>query len=200
MTLIEGSDGDPRDYTEIAETLAEHGSQTSSDLRQLWRRVAFSIVIHNTDDHLRNHGFLRRGAGWRISPLFDVNPNPDVAAQRVTGIGGAHLRSDGITGLMTSLETFDLTHAEAKRTLREVLDATADWRRVAAKNGIAESEQDHFVGAFDGVREELADHASEVYSSHGSSNRSSEQPRVPKGMPGAGQFGHKRTRGDGPVQ
>lgn len=190
MTLIEGSDGDPRDYTEIAETLPEHGSRTNDDLHQMWRRIAFSVVIHNTDDHLRNHGFLRHSAGWRLSPLFDVNPNPDVTGQRVTGIGGAHQRSDEVAGLIAYTETFDLTRVDANQNLREVLDATASWRQVAAKNGIPESEQGRFAGAFDGIREELADRSS-VTASSGPRRQNSEQPRVPKGAKGAGQFGHK---------
>ena len=107
MTLVAGRDGVPGDYLEVAETLTEFGSRTSEDLQQLWRRIAFSIAIHNTDDHLRNHGFLRDGrAGWRLSPVFDINPNPDVGTQRVTGIGGAHQREDEIEGLTMYAESF----------------------------------------------------------------------------------------------
>ena len=64
MTLLEAQDGQPRDYTEIAEALPESSSAAVDDLRQLWRRIAFSIAIHNTDDHLRNHGFLRHWSGY----------------------------------------------------------------------------------------------------------------------------------------
>lgn len=54
-----------------------HGAETRADLRQLWRRLAFNILISNTDDHLRNHGFLYAGnAGWRLSPAFDLDPSP----------------------------------------------------------------------------------------------------------------------------
>lgn len=196
MTLIEGTDGVTRDYIEIAETLPEHGSRTSDDLRQMWRRIAFSIAIHNTDDHLRNHGFLRDGPGWRLSPVFDVNPNPAVGAQRVTGIGGAHHRSEEIAGLMLHAETFDVTPGDATTTLHDVLDATATWRRVAARNGIPESEQGRFMGAFDGLREELADHVSTGATTR-PSRADSGQPRVPAGVKGAGQFG-RRARGEGP--
>lgn len=77
MTMVERHDGIPGDYLEVAETLTEFGSRTGEDhLRQLWRRIAFWTAIHNTDDHLRNHGFLRDGSsGWRLSPVCDVNPN-----------------------------------------------------------------------------------------------------------------------------
>lgn len=158
MTMVEGRDGIPGDYLEVAETLTEFSSRTSTDLRQLWRRIAFSIAIHNTDDHLRNHGFLRDGAaGWRLSPIFDVNPNPDVGAQRVTGIGGAHRREDELDGLMTYAESFRVTPADTRQVIREVLDATADWQRVATGNGVPKRELSRFHEAFEGARRPLSE-------------------------------------------
>lgn len=56
--------------------LTSHGSSARSDLKELWRRIVFSMAVSNTDDHLRNHGFLLTPNGWRLSPMFDVNPNP----------------------------------------------------------------------------------------------------------------------------
>ena len=77
MTMLEASDGDQRSYLEIAEVIEERSSAATAELRQLWRRMAFSISISNTDDHLRNHGFLHeRGESWVLSPAFDLNPNP----------------------------------------------------------------------------------------------------------------------------
>ncbi|MFC9690311.1 type II toxin-antitoxin system HipA family toxin [Kribbella sp. NPDC056951] len=158
MTMVEGRDGSPGDYLEVAETLTEFSSRTSADLRQLWRRIAFSIAIHNTDDHLRNHGFLRDGtAGWRLSPIFDVNPNPDGGAQRVTGIGGAHRREDEVDGLMTYAESFRVTPADARQIIREVLDATADWQRVATGNGVPKRELSRFQEAFEAARSPLSE-------------------------------------------
>jgi serine/threonine-protein kinase HipA len=62
--------------------LAEHGAAVSTDLAELWRRIAFFVAVNNTDDHLRNHGFLRTRSGWRLAPAFDVNPYPDVDARQ----------------------------------------------------------------------------------------------------------------------
>ncbi|WP_427888883.1 type II toxin-antitoxin system HipA family toxin [Kribbella sp. GL6] len=153
MTMVQGKDGTPSDYLEIAETLTEYGSRVGADLRQLWRRVAFSIAVHNTDDHLRNHGFLRDGrSGWRLSPAFDVNPNPDVGSQRVTGIGGAYHRDDELTGLMSYAASFRIGTDEARRILQEVLDGTAAWRDVARGNGVSEDELPRFENALDGMR------------------------------------------------
>src|ERR1700690_2307455 len=77
MTMLEASDGDRRSYLEIAEVIEERSPAATADLRQLWRRIGFSILISNTDDHLPNHGFLHeRGESRLLSPAFDLNPNP----------------------------------------------------------------------------------------------------------------------------
>lgn len=158
MTLLTARDGDSTefDYVDLAEALTEHGDVTiKRDLAELWRRVAFSVAIHNTDDHLRNHGFLRGKAGWALSPLFDVNPNPDTAKEREIGIGSAHARGEELDGLMASAATFGLSDDLATKTLHEVLDATADWRKVATSNGIPERELGRMSDAFDGLRAQL---------------------------------------------
>ena len=153
MTLVGGRDGVPGDYLEVAETLTEFGSRTTQDLRQLWRRILFSVAIHNTDDHLRNHGFLRAGpSGWTLSPVFDVNPNPDTGVQRVTGIGGATRRSDELEGLMAYAGTFRVGVGDVKVIVREVLEAISGWRQVATSNGISPGELPRFAGAFEGMR------------------------------------------------
>jgi serine/threonine-protein kinase HipA len=158
MTMVEGRDGDAgRDYVELAETMPEYASHTVAELRELWRRIAFSIAIHNTDDHLRNHGFLRSGRGWRLSPAFDVNPNPDVAEHRTTAIGGATARRDELDGLMVSADVFGLDQREAAVILSAVFEATERWERVAAGNGIGAGERRRFEDAFDGLRRD-ADH------------------------------------------
>ena len=158
MSLLQSRDGDSAayDYIDIAEALTEHGSTSvKRDLAELWRRVAFSVVIHNTDDHLRNHGFLRQGAGWTLSPLFDVNPNPDTGVEREIGIGTVHAREHELDGLMSCAARFGLSTAAAEETLREVAAATVDWRRVAAANGIAERELTLMTDTFDGLRHSI---------------------------------------------
>jgi serine/threonine-protein kinase HipA len=140
MTLLEAQDGQPRDYTEIAEVLPENSSAAVDDLRQLWRRIAFSTAIHNTDDHLRNHGFLRRGSGWRLAPAFDLNPNPELTVQRVTSVGGASHPADEVSALLVYAENFGLTDHQARTILREVAEAAENWESVARRNGIVQAE------------------------------------------------------------
>ena len=77
MTMLGAVDGEEEhSYLEIAEFIAGNSADAESDLHELWSRMAFSQLVNNTDDHLRNHGFLLTKKGWRLSPMFDVNPNP----------------------------------------------------------------------------------------------------------------------------
>jgi len=155
MTLLTARDGDSDafDYVDLAEALTEHGDvAVKHDLIELWRRVAFSVAVHNTDDHLRNHGFLRGRAGWVLSPVFDVNPDPDTAKERQIGIGTAHARGEELAGLMSTAATFGLADRLARQILGEVAAATADWRQVAIGNGIPERELGLMADAFDGLR------------------------------------------------
>lgn len=81
MTLTDRVDGDDASngasYLELAEVLIRHGAETNQDLRELWSRIVFNILVSNTDDHLRNHGFILEPArGWRLSDAYDMNPVP----------------------------------------------------------------------------------------------------------------------------
>lgn len=149
MTLLEADDGSPRDYLEVADALTDHGAAPSADLRELWRRIAFSIAIHNTDDHLRNHGFLHRRGGWRLAPAFDLNPNPVLGATRVTGVGGAADPAGEIRVLLDYARAFDLDAASAGAILRDVAGAARDWRAAASRNGVPPAELDRFAATLD---------------------------------------------------
>lgn len=82
MTMLGYSDGHDHtqggSYLEIVDVLEKYGSNPTEDIRELWKRIVFSVGVSNTDDHLRNHGFiLTPNQGWRLSPAFDINPTPD---------------------------------------------------------------------------------------------------------------------------
>jgi serine/threonine-protein kinase HipA len=83
MLMLGAADKEDHSYLQIVDALQQFGSQPEKDCAQLWRRIVFNIRISNTDDHLRNHGFLYEGAGgWRLSPAYDMNPTPiDVKAR-----------------------------------------------------------------------------------------------------------------------
>ena len=148
MTLLGAQDNDSHDYLEVAEALPEVSAATTADLNELWRRTAFSILVNNIDDHLRNHGFLHVKGGWRLSPAFDMNPHPDAATARQTGVAGAHHREEALGALLDSASAFDLTLASGQSVLAEVASAVSTWQQVAGRNGIGSKELDLFTGAF----------------------------------------------------
>ncbi len=86
-TLLDVDPAGEHAYTQIVDALRQHGAHAQADIEELWRRMAFSILINNVDDHLRNHGFLHVAHGqWRLAPAFDVNPSPDRARELKTWI------------------------------------------------------------------------------------------------------------------
>ena len=152
MTMLEANDGDQRSYLEIAEVIEQHSSSASSDLWELWRRVAFSILISNTDDHLRNHGFLRAATGgaWNLSPAFDLNPNPAPGTKTLsTSIDGASYDAE-IDTLMAVAPYFRLNTKDAKTVLTKVHDSVSGWATEARRLGIPNSQIDLMAGAFIG--------------------------------------------------
>ncbi|MCZ3386633.1 MAG: HipA domain-containing protein, partial [Actinomycetia bacterium] len=100
------------------------------------------------DDHLRNHGFLHERGGWALSPVFDVNPNPDTDTPRRTTIGGASRREDALAALHAYAGDFDLDDKAAARVLSEVRAAVSGWRDIAAANSVPEKQMEMFGDAF----------------------------------------------------
>lgn len=100
MTLVGRWEGVSADYLDVAEARTEHGARPRADLHERFRRIALSTVINNVDDHLRNHGFLRRGSGRELAPVFDVNPHPDPGVARGTSIAGATRRDEASQALI----------------------------------------------------------------------------------------------------
>ena len=103
MTAVGARDGEQRDYLDILDFITKHGSKPQLDTAELLRRIRYTIEIHNTDDHLRNHGFLLERGGWRLSPVFDINPNPNRNEQRQTPLGG-HTDTVGSLRFLEELE------------------------------------------------------------------------------------------------
>ena len=98
---------------------------------------------------------MHSGGGWRLSPAFDINPNPDLAEERSTSIGGATSRSDELDGLMLSARDFGLSDTAARTILGQVFAATRQWREVATSNGIPASDLKRFEAAFEGLRTDV---------------------------------------------
>ena len=141
MTMLEASDGDQRSYLEIAEVIENSSARATAELHQLWRRIVLSVLISNTDDHLRNHGFLHeRGDVWRLAPAFDLNPNPAPGPKYLsTAIGDAD-DSASLSSALSVAEYFRLSEAQARATMREVAAAVSRWRHVAGLHQLPASE------------------------------------------------------------
>jgi serine/threonine-protein kinase HipA len=151
MSMLDARDNEARSYLEFVDVLRQHGAAPKQDMHALWRRVVFSILISNTDDHLRNHGFLWAGqAGWRLSPAYDLNPVPTDVKPRV--LTTAIDLEDGTASLKLAYEVasyFELKATEARAIAREVGKAVSSWRKEAARLGVGNSEIDRMASAFE---------------------------------------------------
>ena len=147
MTQLGYYDGDyEASYLELAEFISHHGSQAQADLEQLWRRIVFNIAVANTDDHLRNHGFILDNKGWRLSPAYDINP--------VTPAYGLHLNITEDNNqldfelAMEVIDYFRIKPARAVEIKQEVCSSVSRWSKQAKAIGISRAEQERMEPAF----------------------------------------------------
>ena len=151
MTMTGHADGDDAStgvsYLELAEVLMRHGAQTNADLRELWSRIVFNILVSNTDDHLRNHGFiLVPGRGWKLAEAYDMNPVP-----AADGLKLNITEADNALDLELAREVagyFRLTLATADEIIQTFRDTVRQWRVIATSLGLSAREQERMAGAF----------------------------------------------------
>lgn len=150
MTLLGYNDGtdfhDGVSYLELVDFILQHGAQPDKDLEELWRRIVFYICVKNTDDHLRNHGFILTSSGWRLSPAYDINPTPYGSGLRLN-----ISQSDNSLDLGLAMEVFDffnLKEENAIKIVRQVVDAVNNWKTVAEKFKLSRNEQALMANAF----------------------------------------------------
>lgn len=153
MTLLGYTDGqnhsDGISYLELAEFISTQGGQVNKDLEELWRRVVFSICISNTDDHLRNHGFILSSKGWILSPAYDINP-----IETGTGLKLNISEDENTLDIELAMEVhhfFRLTSKRAKEIIEKVQAAVQNWREIAKKYNISKAEQELKSKAFQQV-------------------------------------------------
>ena len=151
MSMLDARDNQTRSYMEIADALRQHGAAPKDDIRELWRRIVFNILISNTDDHLRNHGFLYNGpTGWRLSPAYDLNPVPvDVKPRILTTAINEDDNTASLDLAMSVAPYFELDDARARADVGAVARAVVTWRDEAARHGLTEGEIDRMASAFD---------------------------------------------------
>ena len=151
MTLLGKEDGESGEtsYLDLLSFIMESSSRPKEDAKELFKRLVFNIAVKNTDDHLRNHGFILDGKGWRLSPCFDVNPNPE----------GTHLSlnvSESVNSLdmELALETascYGLMKDEAKEIAESIRRIVKEnYASLANKAGVSESSIKAMGKAFEG--------------------------------------------------
>ena len=148
MTLLGKKDGQGGSYLELAEFIATRGSAAhrAADLRQLWTRVIFNILVSNTDDHLRNHGFILEAGGWRLAPAYDLNPNVE-KGHHTLAIDTQDNSPDVEVALATA-EFYDLGLAEARQILGSVQAVVGTWRLGAGNLHLSREETEQMAPAF----------------------------------------------------
>ncbi len=147
MTLTQRIDGEPGvSYLELVDLLQSGGANTKQDCRELFRRVLLNILIHNTDDHLRNHGFFIDRNGITLSPAYDMNPAPDQHALSLA-INEVDATCD-VSVAMDACADYGMTLREADTELACVKAAVGHWREEAQRLGIARGEIEQMQPAF----------------------------------------------------
>jgi serine/threonine-protein kinase HipA len=151
-TLLGADPADPQEhfYTEMVDALRVHGADAQSDVEELWRRIAYSILITNVDDHLHNHGFLHANRGqWRLAPAFDLNPFPDRMRELKTWISEEAGPGATIEALLSVRPYFQISRLRAKEILKRIERALSRWRATGLSLGMTKRELDQFADAFE---------------------------------------------------
>ncbi len=149
MTLLGLADGanasTGNGYLDMVDFILQHCTEVNKNLQELYRRVAFNICIGNSDDHFRNHGFLLTAKGWTLSPAYDMNPTLNEYQSLL--ISNSSNKAD-LTILLDAYEDYMLTRNVATKIITEVVTAVRDWKILATKLGIANSEMELFGSTF----------------------------------------------------
>lgn len=152
MTLLGKNDGasaaDGSSYLDIVSLIRKYGATPKKDLLELWKRIVFNMAVSNTDDHLRNHGFILTNEGWCLSPLYDVNPNSDGDVLSLNVDEYSNLIDFELA--LDVAPAFGLTEKQAKIQLDEIKSIVENnWRMLAKKQGLARGEIEGMAPAFD---------------------------------------------------
>ena len=150
MTLLGRNDGDDfhegASYLELVEFISKYSPASRIDLEQLWRRILFNVLVSNTDDHLRNHGFLLSPNGWRLSPAYDMNPN-----ENGTGLKLNISENDNsldIELVMQVAAYFQISVKDANGIQKQMIIEIGKWNEAAKLIGISKQERDSMKAAF----------------------------------------------------
>ena len=151
MTMLGKSDGanaaDGSSYLEIVSFLKANGAHPKDDIKELWKRIVFSIAVSNTDDHFRNHGFILENDGWSLSPMYDVNP--DIYGRYLSlNINDTESMLDFDVAI-DAAPYYGIEKKDAEKMVDEIKDIiTNNWKNLASKYGIGRAEIERMKVAF----------------------------------------------------
>ena len=151
MSFLGATDGEQSSYQNLAYTLLQNSSFLTEDLEQLWRLAIFNLMISNTDNHLRNHGFLYESErGWRLAPAYDLNPTPLEIKPRFFQTPFTKTTSSNSLELALSIrKDFRLPEKKAFDIIKQVASAVKKWRQVASSLGLSKKECDYMKRSFE---------------------------------------------------
>jgi serine/threonine-protein kinase HipA len=144
-------------YADLAAVLRQHGTEVRHDLQELFRRMVFNILVTNDDDHLRNHGFIFDGKGWRLSPLYDVVPKPQVGLERRLVLGvGPQGRDATIPNALAGAGAFALSAEEAVVIVEDMrARVSAGWEAQFKAAMVTSADRGRFATCFRLARETI---------------------------------------------
>lgn len=150
QTMLQVPSADGSSYTAIAEAIRINSRNPKADLRELFNRIGFTVLVSNVDDHLKNHGFIYAGEGkWRLSPLFDVNPAPERHRELKTSIVEGGGSEASIDLLIDNSLFFDVTEEDAREWLHAMATTISErWRDLAKDCGMSRRTIDIYHTAF----------------------------------------------------
>ena len=145
-------------YTDIADVLRQMSVLPERDIRELWQRLLFTVLITNTDDHLKNHGLLYvRDNRWRLSPMFDVNPQPRRQPTLETGISDVHGFEPSVEAVIDAAPFFDIAEPDARDMAKNMANTIATiWTETLRQHGITGAALKRCAPAFEHERMETA--------------------------------------------
>lgn len=151
LSMLGARDNETHSYLEIVDALRQQGARPKADIQQLWRRIVFTVLISNIDDHLRNHGFLYAGSdGWALCPAYDLNPVPiDVSPRVLSNAIDFDDPSASVELTLSVAEYFELAPNEARDIAADVAGVVSGWREEAARVGLTRGECERMASAFE---------------------------------------------------
>ncbi len=150
LTLLGHNDGadfhEGTSYLEMVEFITRYSPESTADLEQLWRRILFNVLVSNTDDHLRNHGFLLAPGGWRLSPAYDMNPNESGTGLKLNISENDNSLDPDLVMLVAPF--FKLSESNAVKIKQEMTAVVGKWNEVARNFGLSNQEREMMKSAF----------------------------------------------------